>query len=124
MRRQHEVGVRRGLVGGCHPGKVGDLALVGLGVVAVGVALAADLDRRREMHHEEPVLADPLGCLTADVVIRCDESRQADHTGIVEEVGYLDRAAEILTPFAGRETEVLADAMPHRSAVQHHNRTA
>jgi hypothetical protein len=69
--------------------------------VTVGISPAADLDRRREVHHEESLPADPLGRLPPHVLVGRHEGRQADDSGAVEEMGHLDRAAEILAPLPG-----------------------
>ena len=83
------------------PGNSGDFAAVGL-VVAVGIALAADFERRGEVDDEEPLAADDFGGFLADGFVGGDERGEDDDAGVVEELGDFGAAAEVFAPLVSR----------------------
>src|SRR5205085_2660576 len=91
---------------------------VGFGVVALGVALAADVDRRGQMHDQEAVSANSGGSFLAYLFFRGEERGKDDQAGVVEQLGDLSAAAEVFAPLIGGEAEVLADAAAHVLAVE------
>ena len=87
--------------------------------MAVGVALAADLERSREVDDEEPVAADPLGSLLPHLLVGSHEGADAEDAGVVEELRHLDAAPEVFASFRRGKAKILADAQPHVLPVEH-----
>lgn len=80
-----------------YAGEVGNLAGVGTGVHAFGVALAADFDGGGEVDFQKTIFANHAGGALANLQIRSQEGRDADQAGVVDELGHFGAAAEVLS---------------------------
>src|SRR3954462_10796964 len=117
MRWQYQVRLGRWVIGGSNAGEEGDLAPVGLGIMANDVSLAADFEWGGEVYDQEPLAADDVGGLLTDRFVGGDKRTDAENAGVVEEPGDLRTAAKVFAPLVRRETEVLADAAAHILAI-------
>lgn len=114
------------LVGGADAGELGDLALAGLLVQALGVALLGDLDGDVDPDLDKGqagLAAGALGLVqrarqVAVGAVRADEAGDGDGARVGEQLGHLGDAADVLLAVLGREAQVLVQAEPDVVAVQ------
>ena len=90
---QNQVGRTGRLVGRGDTGKVAQFARIRRCVDSVGVTLATDLDRRRNMHNQQSVLADHIAHPLTDPSVGCHERTDANHPCIVHKTSYFDATA-------------------------------
>lgn len=121
-----DLGLQGLLIGGTDAGELGDLALTGLLVQALGVALLGDLDGDVDPDLDEGdagVAAGPLGLvhLAGQVAVRpvrADEASDGEGGRVGEQLGYLGDAPDVLLAVLGREPQVLVQPEPDIVAVQ------
>ena len=95
------VGMRRRLVGAGDAREERHVAAVRQTVMAFGITLSADFDRRGEVDDEEPLAADCRRRFLTDGFVGGDKGGQDDDPGVVEELGDLSAAAQVFAAFFG-----------------------
>lgn len=108
------------LVRAIDPREVLDLALAGLLVEPLGIALLADIQRRIDMHLDEVAVVEQLTGGIAVGAERRDKGGNNDDTGIGEQLGDFPHAADVLGAVGFAHGEVFAQAMANVVTVQQH----
>ena len=108
----------RRLVGGADAGEIGDPAVAGLGVEALGVALLGDRERHVDMDLDELAFAEHLAHHPPLGPERADEGGQHDQPGVEHQPRRLPDPADILGPVGVGEAEVAVEAEADIVAVE------
>lgn len=110
--------LERLLVWGADAGELGDLALAGLLVQALGIALLGNLDGNVDPHLDKGqarLAAGTFGVVqtASQIAVRSvggNEAGDGDGAAVGEELGHLGDAADVFLAFLGAEAQVLVEA--------------